>query len=49
MRPVADVPLPEPPPITDAEYEAFTDAIEQRCYQAANHNYDQWRNLGLVS
>lgn len=47
--PVEDIPLPEPPPITDTEYEAFTDAIEQRCYATANLNYDQWRNLGLVS
>jgi hypothetical protein len=47
--PTETVPLPEPPPITDTEYEAFTDAIEQRCYATANLNYDQWRNLGLVS
>lgn len=47
--PLVDDPLPEPPPITDEEYEAFTDALEQRCYAYANDNYDQWQRLGLVS
>jgi hypothetical protein len=47
--PPSDDDLPEPPPITDAEYEAFSDAIERQCYAVANANYDNWRNLGLVS
>jgi hypothetical protein len=47
--PSIDDPLLEPPPITDEEYAAFTDALEARCYAHANENYDAWWNLGLVS
>jgi hypothetical protein len=50
--PADEAPLPDPPPLTDEEYEAFTravDELEMRAWQAADRGYDKFRELGLIA